>query len=404
MYLTISKRFEISSSARLYRPDRDEAANSSLYGLACRGEHGHGYNYVATFVFHGPVDAKTGMMLNISLIKERIKALLDDRYDHKFLNLDTPPFTSRVPTPENIARQLLEEAAALFGDQPADAVACHFRDSRHSGAIAFSDGRIERLLGFAFSAARRTFSPNLSPEENEALFGQAAAEAGHGHNYSVVVTLESEFDSDSGVIVPYEESHGALAAIHEKLDHKNLNRDVPGLDGQPMTTESLARYILTELRRSLPVGRIRLNERHDFFAEYLGDDRFRLGAVQTFHAAHRLYSPLLSEEENLAAYGKCNNPHGHGHEYRVEATVNGPYNERSGTLYDFAALVGGLGDALAPWDYRRLDLECEEFKGVPTTGENIVGWLWPRLDRALDNRLCRARLWETANNRFTLRR
>lgn len=404
MYLTISKRFELSSSARLYDRNRDDKSNYAIYGPASRGVHGHGYNYVAGFIFHGPVDNRTGMMLNISLIKERIIKLIENRYDHKFLNLDTPPFTEIVPTPENLARQLLADATPLFEDQPARPVACHFRDTSHSGAIAYADGRIERILGLDFSAARRTFSPHLTEKENRELFGPSAAVSGHGHNYRLFVTLGGEFDSDTGVVVPYDEHHNALSALQQELDHKNLNLDVPGFAGLPITTESMARYIRRKLRQTLPVVRVRLDERHDFFAEYLGDDQFRLGAVRSIHAAHRLYSSTMTDEENQITYGKCNNQNGHGHEYRVEATVDGTYDERSGTLYDFVALTGGLDKALDRWAYKRLDLECEEFANIPSTGENIIAQLWPRLDSALNNQLYRARLWETPNNRFTLRR
>jgi 6-pyruvoyltetrahydropterin/6-carboxytetrahydropterin synthase len=123
-----------------------------------------------------------------------------------------------------------------------------------------------------------------------------------------------------------------------------------------------------------------------------------------FSAAHRLHSPVLSEEENVALYGKCNNPRGHGHLYRTEATVGGQFDERSGTLMDFVSFQNAIGEAVRPWQDKHLDLETEEFRNKPSTGENIVQALWPRFDSRLDGRLVRLRLWETANNRFTLRR
>ena len=94
---------------------------------------------------------------------------------------------------------------------------------------------------------------------------------------------------------------------------------------------------------------------------------------------------------------------GHGHEYLVEATIGGEYDARSGTLFDFVRLTGGLDDSLQPWAYRHLDADTDEFNDVPSTGENIVGRLWPKLNPKLANRLTRLRLWETPNNRFTLR-
>lgn len=103
-------------------------------------------------------------------------------------------------------------------------------------------------------------------------------------------------------------------------------------------------------------------------------------------------------------YGKCNNPQGHGHLYRVEATIGGDLDERSGTLFALPALQEGMAGALAAWDYKHLDLDTNDFADMPSTGENIVQTLWPRVEKALGHTLHRLRLWETPNNRFTLRR
>ncbi|MBA3652091.1 MAG: 6-carboxytetrahydropterin synthase, partial [Chthoniobacterales bacterium] len=120
--------------------------------------------------------------------------------------------------------------------------------------------------------------------------------------------------------------------------------------------------------------------------------------------AHRLHAPGLSAAENVTLYGKCNNPLGHGHRYLTEATIGGSYDERSGTLYNFLSLRDGIDRALLPWQDKHLDLETEEFREQPSTGENIVRALWPKFNSRLDDRLTRLRLWETPNNRFTLRR
>ena len=80
------------------------------------------------------------------------------------------------------------------------------------------------------------------------------------------------------------------------------------------------------------------------------------------------------------------------------------YDERSGTLYDFLALRNAIKESLQPWQDRHLDLETDEFRESPSTGENIVRALWPKIDNRLNHQLVRLRLWETINNRFTLRR
>ena len=63
-----------------------------------------------------------------------------------------------------------------------------------------------------------------------------------------------------------------------------------------------------------------------------------------------------------------------------------------------------ISESLKPWQDRHLDLETEEFRDAPSTGENIVRALWPHIDDRVNHQLVRLRLWETTNNRFTLRR
>ena len=148
---------------------------------------------------------------------------------------------------------------------------------------------------------------------------------------------------------------------------------------------------------------MRLHERDDFFAEHWDGGKYFLGMQIPFSAAHRLHADQLAPEDNVALYGKCNNPLGHGHRYLTEATIGGAFDERSGALMDFVAFRTAITEAVRPWQDKHLDLELSEFKEQPSTGENIVRALWPRFDSRLDGRLVRLRLWETANNRFTLR-
>jgi len=154
----------------------------------------------------------------------------------------------------------------------------------------------------------------------------------------------------------------------------------------------------------MPLHRVRLHERADFFAEAWADNTIFLGLQASFHAAHRLHTAALSDRENTKLYGKCNNPTGHGHRYLTETTIGGEYDKRSGTLYDFVVLNNAIHESIEPWQDRHLDLETDDFRLGPSTGENIVRALWPKIDNRLNQRLVRLRLWETANNRFTLRR
>src|SRR6478672_8226677 len=325
MLLTVSKRLEFSASRRLFVKEWSDAENLAAFGPETSARYGTGRNYVAYFVFSGRVDPATGMLMNISEIKERVGRVLHDGFDHKFLNEDNPAFAGVPPIAENVARELFTVAAPLFQDGQATLVACHLSESEDRSATFYSTGVSEANYWFEFSAARQTMSPRLDSAQNEKLFGAAASPFGHGHNYRARITLQGD------EVVP-EQTTRSLTSIRDSLDHKNLNREVPGLTNLPITTEILARYLYKEIGQSLPVNRVRLHERSDFFAEYWRGDRFFLGLQTDFGAAHRLKSEQLSAEENAQLYGKCNNARGHGHLYRTEATVSGDFDERSGTL------------------------------------------------------------------------
>ena len=102
-----------------------------------------------------------------------------------------------------------------------------------------------------------------------------------------------------------------------------------------------------------------------------------------FSAAHRYYRPEWSEERNRAAFGACTNPHGHGHNYLLEVTVEGPVDLETGFSVDVPRLDRVLHQqVLEPLDHQHLNHAVEEFAEggqIPTT-ENIVAWIWRRLE------------------------
>ncbi|MCP5050221.1 MAG: hypothetical protein GY940_23850 [bacterium] len=413
MRLTISKRFEFASSHRLGVASWPDKKNNAFFGKEAQGRFGHGHNYAAYFVFSGPVDEKTGMLINVTVIKERIKKLIDSRFDHKFLNIDTPPFDQINPTAENLAAQLLEEAKPLFSGYPAHPVVCHLEESPFTEATAYADGTVERHLRTDFSVARRTWSPFLSDEENRKLFGSASSPTGHGHHYRLKVTLSGDVDPLHGLIFPIRESREILKELHSRYDHKNLSTDIPRFKEIPNTTEMIAQHLYDELKKRMPVVRLRLDENDNFGVAYSGTGNGNDGngnsntsmiVSSQFYAAHRLHSRLLSDGDNVSAYGICNNRNGHGHLYRVECTVNGPVDERSGTVYDLGKINSTLDNVLEEWDYKHLDLETDDFKDRTSTSENIVQILNEKLAPRLEPEIHRLRIWETGNNRFTLRK
>jgi 6-pyruvoyltetrahydropterin/6-carboxytetrahydropterin synthase len=404
MLLTVSKRLEFSASRRLHVAKWTDSENLAAFGPETKARHGSGRNYAVYFVFAGHVDPATGMLINISEIKERASKAVRQRFDHKFLNEDNPSFVDVPPTAENVARQLYLDVAPLFSDDGAKLVACHLTESPERSATFYSNGAWEGNYWLEFSAARKTMSPRLSAAENVRLFGPATSI--HGHNYRVRLTYRSPKPSSVPdlPLVPYDGIDACLRTLRDEFDHRYLNEDVAGLANRPITTESLGDYIFQRASSMTPLDRVRLHERADFFAEVWQNRSVFLGVRMPFYAAHRLCSASLSDAENAKLYGKCNNPLGHGHGYLTETTIGGDYDDRTGRLYDFVTFRKAIEESLEPWRDRHLDLETEDFGKTPSTGENIVRALWPQIDHRLNQQVVRLRLWETANNRFTLRR
>src|SRR6266513_3171157 len=140
MILTVSKRLELSASRRLHVKQWSDAENLAVFGPETNARYGSGRNYIAYFVFTGPVDPATGMLINISEIKERAGRIVRQRFDHKFLNEDNPSFRTVPPTAENIARQLYVDVTPLFSDNVATLVACHLTESFERSATFYSNG------------------------------------------------------------------------------------------------------------------------------------------------------------------------------------------------------------------------------------------------------------------------
>jgi 6-pyruvoyltetrahydropterin/6-carboxytetrahydropterin synthase len=298
MLLTVSKRLEFSASRRLFVPRWSEEENLAAFGPETRARYGTGRNYVAYFIFAGPIDPTTGMLINISEIKARAGKVIAERYDHKFLNKDNPSFANVPPTAENIARQLYVDVAPLFSDVDAKLAACHLVESPDRSATFYSDGGREANFWFEFSAARQTMSPHLSNSENERLFGQAMSV--HGHNYRARLTFHPQKLDAEMPFVWHDEIENCIQSVRGELDHRFLNRNVPGLENRPVTTESLAEYVYRRIKPLVPLDRIRLHEAEDFFAEVWDDESVFLGMRASFSAAHRLHVLALREMQQSA--------------------------------------------------------------------------------------------------------
>jgi len=123
---------------------------------------------------------------------------------------------------------------------------------------------------------------------------------------------------------------------------------------------------------------------------------------ETFAAAHRLFKPELSDEENLKLFGKCSNPNWHGHNYTLEVIVAGEVDAYTGFVMDLKELKEiARENVISKVDHKNLNLDTDFMKDKIPTAENIVIAIWNELkDKITKGKLYSVKLYETENNYF----
>lgn len=118
-------------------------------------------------------------------------------------------------------------------------------------------------------------------------------------------------------------------------------------------------------------------------------------------ASHRLHCDAMSAQENEAVYGKCNNPHGHGHNYALEVTVAGPVDARTGMVCNLADLDAFVNENIVErFGHENLNT-LQEFQGIVPTTENLCVELYRILEKGFPQaRIEKVRMEETMLNSF----
>ena len=119
-----------------------------------------------------------------------------------------------------------------------------------------------------------------------------------------------------------------------------------------------------------------------------------------FNAAHRLYRSHWSTEKNEAIFGKCNNPHFHGHNYELIVSVTGEVDSETGYVVDVKILKDYIKSEVEDaFDHKNLNLEVPEFKEKNPTAENIAIVIYNKLKLVVDPHLdLEVTLYETPRN------
>ncbi len=268
----ITRRFYFSAAHR-YRVDHwSDQRNQETFGPCVRT---HGHNYVLEITVEGPVDPRTGMVMNLTDLK-RIGNEVVSQFDHRHLNDDLPYFQNTLPTTENLARVIYHLVAPKL---PKEVRLYRVRLYETEDLFADYYGEQENhrdlaLLGrrYRFSAAHRLHSPELSEEENQRLFGKCHHPQGHGHDYLVYVGVYGPIDAQ-GRVADLAEMDQAIQRVLAPLQCRWLDQEVPAFQHQPATTENLALYLWHQLQPLRPpVVLLHIRETRNNFFEIGGKE------------------------------------------------------------------------------------------------------------------------------------
>jgi len=126
-----------------------------------------------------------------------------------------------------------------------------------------------------FSAAHYYHNPKWSPEENQRVFGKCANLNGHGHNYTLEITVAGEIDAVTGFVIDLKLLKDILGReVLDEFDHRHLNREVAEFANRIPTTENIAVAIWQRLESQIHparLHRVRLYEQPDLFVDYYGE-------------------------------------------------------------------------------------------------------------------------------------
>lgn len=224
-------------------------------------------------------------------------------------------------------------------------------------------------------------------------YGGSPSATGLGPYLSLHVGLSGPIDPVSNYLINIKQ----IDATVRRLAVPEVARAVRG--GSTPPARLVARlYQMLEAWPPLTLDELALNVTPFLSYSVRASERpmIRVSQKFEFSATHRLHNPKLSEPENNRIFGKCNNPHGHGHNYEIQVTLTGE-PDANGTLVhvpDFERLVGAT--VIDRFDHKNLNVELPEFAELIPTVENIAMVIFRLLKPRFSNpKLASVTVWET---------
>lgn len=278
---------------------------------------------------------------------------------------------------------------------------------RYWNAMNVLDSRQPRVLlsrRASFSCGRRLFHPDWSNERNRETFGRDFGP--HGHEYTLDCAFGGPVSPEDGMIVNIADIKPKLQSAIATLDGAYLPDQVAFFQSKRPTTENIALFLWQTLPRSIGQGtleRLRLGESRRTLVE-LTSQTMKISRSYEFAAAHRLFAPNLSDEENLSRFDKCSNLAGHGHNFGLEVFVEGKPDAQTGYIINPQQLDKIVDEEIfTRFDHKHLNLDCPEFADLIPTTENLTSVIFEILRARLADdgfRLAKIGLRETQKNYF----
>ena len=260
---TLTKRLEFCASHRYHNPKWDDAKNKQVFG-PCNNENTHGHNYLVEVTLQGEIDPVTGMIINLYDLKQYLWDILET-FDHKNLNLDTPYFTDRIPTTENLALTLWKELEQHPQMPALD------RIRLYEDHTLFADVTADLLHNSEASSP----SPQVSITRHYNFSSATQSSSGHftGHNYGVEITITGLIDPETGQVVNIDALDQIVRkGVVERFHQKNISLD-PVFQDTCVSEGNLACLIWGVIVSEIPQGKldqVTVSEGPDTQATYRG--------------------------------------------------------------------------------------------------------------------------------------
>lgn len=255
MILEIIKRFEFAAAHKYWDNSLSESENFKRFGKDSLGKFGHGHNFIVYLYLKGPINPKTGMIMELSEVKDRIQNDVISYVDHRYLN-DLPEFNTELPTPEAIAKFLLKKAEMSFALLPVTPTECHVIETAFSKAIATSTSSIQlnetqssqapNKKTFTIHATHCLTNTELTDDEQASIFGKC--QFVHGHEFEIEVCL----DKKKGSAELWQTAFKAIETSLNDWQYKSLNDEVPELHNKLCSCETIIQVLYEKLSHSCP--------------------------------------------------------------------------------------------------------------------------------------------------------